>query len=221
MYGGEYTTITLRNARAVTEADVEQALQIRANGVMYTAVASGTGASCWSPRNNMAATAAPAVTDDLDLGYKVGSTWHDTTNDVVYVCIDASDGAAVWRQISFSQLGTFTTGAWAGAVVAGTNIAAIGACTGSYIRIGSRVFLFGEVAGVDPTAGAPTASDFTVALPIASNFAATTDANGVAAGVAFYGYCSGSVAGDVLVVSGTHTANTTGTVGIHASYTII
>jgi hypothetical protein len=214
MYGGEFTTITLRNARAVTEADVEQALQVRANGVMYTAVASGTGASTWSPRHNYAATAAPAVTDDLDLGYKVGSMWWDTTNDILYHCLDASDGAAVWQSVP-------RTGAWAGAVVAGTNVAAIGACTGSYIRMGTRVFLFGNVASVDPTAGAPTATDFTVALPIASNFAATTNANGVACGTDFTGVVTGSVAGDVLVVTGQFRANTTTDVGITASYTII
>jgi hypothetical protein len=215
MYGGEYTSITLRNARTVTTADVEQALQVRVAGELYTAVAAGSGVSCWSPRNNMAATAAPAVTDDLDFGYKVGSFWWDVTNDILYTCLDATDGAAVWQAVP-------RTGAWAGATVAGTNVAAItAACTGSYIRFGTRVFLFGDVASVDPTAGAPTATDFTVALPIASNFAATANANGVANGTEFTGVCSGSVAGDVLVVTGVFRANTTTNVGIVASYTII
>lgn len=112
-------------------------------------------------------------------------------------------------------------GAWTGAAVAGTNIAAIGNVTGTYQVIGDYVHLSGSVAGVDPTAGAPTASDFEVPIPIASDFAATTDAGGVAGSAVFYGAVSGSVANDRLVVSGTHTANTTGAVGISASYTIL
>jgi hypothetical protein len=221
LFGGRYTTIALRNAIVVSTADVDHGLTVDVGGVQYTAVAAGTGASCWSPRHSYAATAAPAVTDDLDLGYKVGSYWYDVTNDVAYVCLDATDGAAVWRQISISQLGTVTAGAWAGAVVAGTNVASAGTCTGSYLRVGARVFLWGNIASVDPTAGAPTATDFTVALPIASNFAATTDANGTACGTDFTGVVTGSVAGDVLVVTGQFRANTTTDVGITASYTIL
>lgn len=41
-------------------------------------------------------TTAPTVNDDTNDGYKVGSLWIDTTNDVAYVCVDASVGAAVW-----------------------------------------------------------------------------------------------------------------------------
>jgi hypothetical protein len=215
LFGGRYTTITLRNAIVVSTADVDHGLTVDVGGVQYTAVAAGTGAACWSPRHNLASTTAPAVTDDTDLGYKVGSRWVDVTGDRIFDCIDATDGAAIWVEIP-------KTGAWAGACVAGTNVASItAACTGSYIRIGTRVFLFGNVAAVDPTAGAPTATDFTVALPIASNIGAIADANGVAAGTEFTGVCSGSVADNVLVVTGVFRANTTTNVGITASYTII
>jgi hypothetical protein len=214
LFGGRYTTITLRNAVGVSTADVDHGLVVDVGGVQYTAVAAGSGAACWSPRNNLAAVVAPAVTDDLDLGYKVGSKWVDVTGDRLFTCIDATDGAAIWVE-------TPKTGAWAGAVVAGTNVAAVSTCSGSYIRIGARVFLFGNIAGVNPTAGAPTATDFTVALPIASNFGATIDANGVACGTDFTGVVSGSVAGDVLVVTGIFRADVTTAVGITASYTII
>jgi hypothetical protein len=214
LFGGRYTTITLRNAVGVSTADVDHGLVVDVGGVQYTAVAAGSGAACWSPRNNLASTTAPAVTDDADLGYKVGSKWVDVTGDRLFTCIDATDGAAIWVE-------TPKTGAWAGAVVAGTNVASAGACTGSYIRIGTRVFLFGNVAAVDPTAGAPTATDLTVALPIASDFAATTNANGTACGTDFTGVVTGSVAGNVLVVTGMFRANTTTDVGITASYSII
>jgi len=51
-------------------------------------------------RDNYAATAAPAVTNDVDEGYAVGSKWTDTTLDIAYECLDATDGAAVWRRVS-------------------------------------------------------------------------------------------------------------------------
>lgn len=42
------------------------------------------------------ATQAPTVNNDIDEGYTVGSRWFDVTNDKEYVCLDNSDGAAVW-----------------------------------------------------------------------------------------------------------------------------
>ena len=50
--------------------------------------------------NQLAGTAAPAVTDDSDAGYRVGSLWIDTTNDDAYICVDATADAAVWVQIN-------------------------------------------------------------------------------------------------------------------------
>lgn len=49
-------------------------------------------------KNNYAATAAPTTGDDSGDGYSVGSRWIDTTNDLSYVCLDATLGAAVWGQ---------------------------------------------------------------------------------------------------------------------------
>jgi len=49
------------------------------------------------------ATAAVAPTDDDDTGddYAVGSQWTDTVTEKVYICTDASSGAAVWKEITF------------------------------------------------------------------------------------------------------------------------
>lgn len=44
------------------------------------------------------ATTAPTVNDDVGNNYAVGSLWIDTTNDVLYVCLDATNNAAVWRR---------------------------------------------------------------------------------------------------------------------------
>ncbi len=48
--------------------------------------------------NKIDATTAPTINDDSNDGYVVGSDWVDVTNDVYYICLDATVGAAVWRR---------------------------------------------------------------------------------------------------------------------------
>jgi hypothetical protein len=52
--------------------------------------------------NNYTATTAPTVTDDVNAGYNVGSTWFDIVSDPkeIYRCVDNTAGAAVWVQTS-------------------------------------------------------------------------------------------------------------------------
>lgn len=50
------------------------------------------------PKADYTATSAPTVDDDVDLGYVVGSRWVDITADKEYVCLDNTDGAAVWTE---------------------------------------------------------------------------------------------------------------------------
>jgi hypothetical protein len=59
-----------------------------------------TGGATSQKKANLAATAAPATGDDSGDGYSIGSLWIDTTNDNVYQCVDATLGAAVWRQLN-------------------------------------------------------------------------------------------------------------------------
>jgi len=48
------------------------------------------------------ATAAPTVNNDSSTGegYSPGSIWIDVTNDKAYVCLDSTEGAAVWTEIT-------------------------------------------------------------------------------------------------------------------------
>jgi hypothetical protein len=66
-------------------------------------------------KTNLAASTAPAVTDDGTAGYSVGSRWLDTAADKEYVCLDITTGAAVW--IETTQTGS------AGANAALSNLA--------------------------------------------------------------------------------------------------
>lgn len=60
-------------------------------------------------RNNFAATADPTGTDDSSEGYRVGSIWVNTTGDTAFICVDETDGAALWMNISRAGLeGTFS-----------------------------------------------------------------------------------------------------------------
>lgn len=45
------------------------------------------------------ATADPTVNDDSAAGYSVGSKWVNVTGDLVFFCVDASAGAAVWNKV--------------------------------------------------------------------------------------------------------------------------
>lgn len=49
-------------------------------------------------KHNFAATSNPAVTNDVDEGYSVGSRWVNLTVDYHYVCTDSTSGAAVWKR---------------------------------------------------------------------------------------------------------------------------
>ena len=47
-------------------------------------------------------TVAPTVDNDSSEDYSVGSLWINTTDNVIYICLDPSAGAANWREIGRS-----------------------------------------------------------------------------------------------------------------------
>ena len=68
-----------------------------------TTPAAGSFTTLTSTTNKLDATVAPTVNDDIDLGYVVSSRWIDVTNDKEYVCLDNTDGAAVWTETTASS----------------------------------------------------------------------------------------------------------------------
>lgn len=102
--GGGRKAISVDHDPTSVATDVPKgSLIIDANGEVYRKVDDGAttnvihvaGHKC-----NDAATVAPTVDDDVDLGYGVGSVWCDITADKAYVCLDPTDGAAVWTEIT-------------------------------------------------------------------------------------------------------------------------
>lgn len=110
------TTLTgkgITDAYTKTEVDTALAAQNEASEISYSNTASGLTATDTQSAidevetrvdelenreltNKVDATVAPAVTDDSDAGYEVGSLWVDTVADEAYRCADATVGAAVW-----------------------------------------------------------------------------------------------------------------------------
>ena len=60
-----------------------------------------TGAGAYTTvYDKLDATTAPGVTNDIDELYVPGSLWVDVTGDEAYVCLDNTDGAAVWIELT-------------------------------------------------------------------------------------------------------------------------
>lgn len=75
------------------------------NSNAYICLDASTGAAVWGlvtgkVSSNLGASAAPTVNDDSGDGYSPGSFWVNTASDLAYICVDASSGAAVWKQVT-------------------------------------------------------------------------------------------------------------------------
>jgi hypothetical protein len=57
-------------------------------------------------QNNLSAVVGPTATDDSGSGYAINSVWVDTAADNVYLCVDATATAAVWKQLDASGGGS-------------------------------------------------------------------------------------------------------------------
>lgn len=52
------------------------------------------------PQFQLVGIGAPTADNDTTQGYEPGSIWYDSSNKEMYVCTDASEGAAVWSKFS-------------------------------------------------------------------------------------------------------------------------
>ena len=94
-------------------ADVTDATNVAAAGaVMNSDISESegfvrkTGAGAYEAiKSNLNASVAPAVGDDSNDGYAVGSEWINTTADKAFICLDASVGAAVWTETTAGAAG--------------------------------------------------------------------------------------------------------------------
>lgn len=59
--------------------------------------------------NNLSATADPTTVDDSDDGYGVGSLWVNTTDDKVFIALDVTVGAAIWKKLGGIMFETVLT----------------------------------------------------------------------------------------------------------------
>jgi prepilin-type N-terminal cleavage/methylation domain-containing protein len=83
--------------------------------VMSGATTTTTNGANGIPNSNLSATQRPLPTDDSagtngDAGtngtpnYAVGSRWYDTTNQIGYICVDATPNFAVWHEIGIQDI---------------------------------------------------------------------------------------------------------------------
>lgn len=61
-----------------------------------------------SVKTKLDGTDAPTVNDDTNEGYVISSRWFDITNDKEYVCLDDTNGAAVWIETTGSGSGSLS-----------------------------------------------------------------------------------------------------------------
>lgn len=86
----------------------EDRAQVSPGGAPLTsqlpAVISLENGSITRRKANLTATAPPTSGDDSADGYVVGSLWWDVAADRIYVCADATAGAAVWQRFDSEEL---------------------------------------------------------------------------------------------------------------------
>lgn len=115
---GSISALTPTQARTILNvedgADVTDSTNVNAAGaIMHSDVSEATGYILKTASETYVgvkikrdATVAPASTDDASSSYGIGSFWYDISADKVYVCVDATASAAVWKDITITSDGT-------------------------------------------------------------------------------------------------------------------
>ena len=106
--GGHYITNVADGIDDQDVITVKQLVESTGGSGISAAAAAVSAAAALVSETNAAASAAlvpfpnytaitnPVVTSDTNAGYSAGSVWVNTVLDLVFVCLDATAGAAVW-----------------------------------------------------------------------------------------------------------------------------
>ena len=151
-------------------------------------------------QNNLTATSAPTVNDDITTGYSVGSHWINVTGDTIYVCVDNTDGAAVWDQVDASGAASSDWGSasgdayWAATPTTVATPAVVGGTGAGQLAIGDGAVINGTAANQTVLGYQAYASGF-------NSIAIGTGNNGGSYGA----LATGAIAiGDISVASGSN-----------------
>lgn len=87
------------------------------------------------PQNNYNATSDPTVNDDVTEGYSTGSKWYNKSTPAIFICTNASSGAANWVQ---DPIVTDDLGSAAFSDIVGTVSQSGGVPTGALMEYGSN-----------------------------------------------------------------------------------
>ena len=81
-------------------------------GLISTPVARAGSTTNYRVVHNLSATTNPGVGDDSGDGYHAASMWFRTDTGALFVCLDASLGAAVWRAIGYGEASAYIANNW-------------------------------------------------------------------------------------------------------------
>ena len=99
------TDLSAYGRTLIDDADASTALSTLgfstfAKTIIDDTTATAVKATLGVPLCKTDATTYPTTSDDTNSGYSVGSMWTDTTNKIVYSCLDATASNAVWTIVS-------------------------------------------------------------------------------------------------------------------------
>lgn len=82
---------------------------IPTSGAVAGDLATDSAGDVWVTKHNLSAVADPIGSNDNTQGYAVGSRWINTATGAVFMCVDASTGAAIWALLSMTVVPVFGT----------------------------------------------------------------------------------------------------------------